>query len=162
LAERESKPIPEGWAINREGEITTDAKEALLGAVLPLAGHKGYGMALIIDILSGVLTGSAYGTKVGSFVPPDYSKPLDFGHILLAIDIDSFMEREEFNARLTDFISMIKESDPARGFSKILIPGEGRKERNSFSYQEGIKLQKSTLEKLKELCIKYKINQDIF
>lgn len=162
LAEREGKPIPEGWAINKEGQITTDAKEALLGAVLPLAGHKGYGMALIIDILSGVLTGSAYGTEVGSFVPPDYSKPLDFGHILLAINIESFMDRELFNKRLAHFISMIKESKPAHGFSEILIPGEGRMKRNAASYEKGIELQKSTVEKLKELCGKYHIEQDIF
>lgn len=162
LAEREGKPIPEGWAINKKGQITTDAREALLGAVLPLAGHKGYGMALIIDILSGVLTGAAYGVNVGSFVPPDFTKPLDFGHVLLAIDIDSFMDREEFNARLSHFISTIKESEPAQGFSRILIPGEGRYQRYITSSQEGIKLQKSTIEKLKELCDKYRIKQDIF
>lgn len=162
MAQREGKAIPHGWAINKEGHVTTDAQEALLGAVLPLAGHKGYGMALIIDILSGVLTGASYGQNVGSFVPPDFSKPLDFGHILIAIDIDSFMDREEFNERLSHLVTTIKGSDPAHGFSRILIPGEGRFERSTLAAQEGIKLENSTIEKLKELCSKYKINQDIF
>ncbi|MFZ7104867.1 MAG: Ldh family oxidoreductase [Peptococcaceae bacterium] len=161
LAEREGKPIPEGWAVNDKGQITTNAKEALLGAVLPMAKHKGYGLALIIEILAGVLTGAQYGVNLGSFVPPDYSKPLGFGHIIMAINIESFMDKTAFKARLADLVTMIKESPLAENFTEIMIPGENSSRRNITGQKEGIRLKETTAEILKGLCRKYQIPQDL-
>lgn len=158
LAEREGKKIPEGWAVNDKGQVTTDPKEALLGAVLPMAKHKGYGMALLIDILAGVLSGAQYGTNLGSFVPPDYSKPLGFGHVVMAIDIESFMNKEEFNERLKALVEMIKGSSPAEGFSEIFIPGERSYKNSQQALKEGVQLKETTIAKLKELCAKYQVS----
>jgi LDH2 family malate/lactate/ureidoglycolate dehydrogenase len=162
LAEREGKPIPEGWAVNNKGQITTDAKEALLGAVLPMAQHKGYGMAFMVEVLAGVLTGAQYGINLGSFVPPDYTKPLGFGHIIMAINIESFMTKDEFELRLKDLVKMIKESPRAEGFNEIFVPGEIEYRRNSQAQVEGVKLKETTLKILKDLCKKYHLEEDVF
>jgi len=162
LADREGKPIPEGWAVNDKGQITTNAKEALLGAVLPMAMHKGYGMAFIIEILAGVLTGAQYGTNLGSFVPPDYSKPLGFGHVIMAINIESFMDKKEFEIRLNDLVKMIKESPKAEGVNEIFAPGEIEYRRNTKAQNEGVNLKSSTVQLLKELCQKYNLGEDAF
>ncbi|MFZ5942614.1 MAG: Ldh family oxidoreductase [Bacillota bacterium] len=161
LADREGKPIPEGWAVNDKGQITTNAKEALLGAVLPMAQHKGYGMAFLVEVLSGVLTGAQYGVNLGSFVPPDYSKPLGFGHIIMAINIESFMDRKEFDSRLHDLVKMVKESPKAEGVNEIFVPGEIEYRRNSKAQTEGVNLKESTIQLLKDLCSKYNIREDI-
>lgn len=157
LAEREGKPIPEGWAVNEKGQITTNAKEALLGAVLPMAHHKGYGMAFLVEVLCGVLTGSQYGLNLGSFVPPDYSKPLGFGHIIIAINIESFMDKNEFAQRLADLAKMVKESPLAEGFGEIFLPGEIESRRRSKAQTEGLLLKDTTIQLLKGLCHKYNI-----
>jgi LDH2 family malate/lactate/ureidoglycolate dehydrogenase len=157
LAEREGKPIPEGWAVNDKGQVTTNAKEALLGAVLPMAHHKGYGMAFLIEVLCGVLSGAQYGTNLGSFVPPDFSRPLGFGHMIMAINIESFMDKKEFTQRLEDLTKMVKESPLAEGFSEILLPGEIEHRRNVKAEDEGLELKDSTLQLLKGLVSKYNI-----
>ncbi|KJS22691.1 MAG: hypothetical protein VR72_03920 [Clostridiaceae bacterium BRH_c20a] len=161
LADREGKPIPEGWAVNDKGQATTNAKEALLGAVLPMALHKGYGMAFMVEVLAGVLTGAQYGINLGSFVPPDYSKPLGFGHVIMAINIESFMDKTEFETRLNDLVKMVKESPKAEGVNEIFVPGEIEYRRNAKAQAEGVNLKVSTVQLLKELCQKYNLEGDI-
>lgn len=157
LAAREGKPIPRDWAINDHGEPTTDPIEALRGAVLPMSEHKGYGLAIMVDILAGVLTGAAFATKVGSLVPPDFSKPLDTGHLVMALDITKFMLLDEFYERLEEFVRMIKNSPLAVGFKEILLPGErGAREREKH-LKEGVYLEDTTLEGLKHLGQEYGI-----
>ncbi|GAW93916.1 Ldh family oxidoreductase [Calderihabitans maritimus] len=157
LAAREGKSIPEGWAVNKNGEPTTNAEEALLGAVLPLAEHKGYALAFMFDVLCGVLSGAAYGKNVGSFVPPDYSKPLDMGHFVMALDIEKFQPYEEYLRRLKDFASQIKTSKKAKGFDEIFIPGERSYQRYCENLKKGIFLPPQTLKMLRELSERYQI-----
>jgi LDH2 family malate/lactate/ureidoglycolate dehydrogenase len=126
-----------------------------LGAVLPLAQHKGYALAFMFDVLCGVLSGAAYGKDVGSFVPPDYSKPLNMGHFVLALDIEKFLPYDEFIKRLTDYVEQIKTSKKAVGFTEILIPGERSHLRYMENSQKGITLPPTTLKMLKELGEKY-------
>ncbi|HVU34674.1 MAG TPA: Ldh family oxidoreductase, partial [Opitutaceae bacterium] len=77
-AQKQGKPIPAGWALNRAGEPTTDAAEALLGTVLTMAGHKGYALALLVELLSGVLSGAAVGSAIGSMYK-NLDRPQDVG-----------------------------------------------------------------------------------
>lgn len=123
LATKERRTVPLDWGINRAGEPTSDPEEILEGALLPVAGPKGYALALIIDVLSGVLTGSLFGSSVRDMYE-DFGSPQGIGHFMLAIDISRFMDLMIWKARMDDMISSLKLSQPAEGFAAILLPGE--------------------------------------
>jgi LDH2 family malate/lactate/ureidoglycolate dehydrogenase len=99
LAAKNNDPIPEGWAITSEGLPTTDAKEALKGSVLPLGGPKGSGLAIMLDILTGVLTGAEFGAKMPRMY--DDPQPQRVGHMFSAISVEAFMPMTEFLSRMT-------------------------------------------------------------
>lgn len=122
-AQRQGKPIPLGWALDREGNPTTDAEEALLGTVLAMAGHKGYALALMVEIFSGVLSGAAVGPAIGSMYK-DLDRPQDVGHFFWLLDISAFMEIQTFIERIDTAIDDIKNCRKRPGFEEILIPGE--------------------------------------
>ncbi|KYH30681.1 Ldh family oxidoreductase [Neomoorella mulderi] len=122
LAALKNEKIPYGWANDSAGNPTQDPLEALKGAMMPIGGHKGYGMALAIDLLAGVLTGSSFGPWVKN--QEDVSSPQNVGHFFVAIDIDKFMPVEDFKNRVDALIERIKSSRLATGCEKIYIPGE--------------------------------------
>ncbi|MEW6622708.1 MAG: Ldh family oxidoreductase [Bacillota bacterium] len=158
LAAREGREIPENWAVDNDGRPTTNAQEALLGAVLPLAQHKGYALAFMFDVLSAVLSGAAYGKNVGSFVPPDYSKPLNFGHFILALDINKILKYDDFLMRLKDYVKQLKTCKKAQGFQEILVPGEIESKKYEENLVYGVNLSDTTVEILRKLGEKYKID----
>lgn len=120
-AKERGQQIPSGWAIDATGLPTTDPQAALDGLILPMAGHKGYAISFMMDVVSGVLTGSSYGTDVvGPYVPDRRS---GCGHLVLAIDIGAIMPPDEFAARMDDYIATIK-SCPTADDAEILVPGE--------------------------------------
>jgi LDH2 family malate/lactate/ureidoglycolate dehydrogenase len=142
-AAKTGDPIPLGWAVDADGAPTTDAAAALKGAVLPMAGPKGYALALAVEILAGVLTGAAFGPHVG-WMYDDGDKPVDIGHAFLALDVKAFMPLEQFQARLDGMIAEIKAVPPAAGSAGIRIPGE-RKRQNAKRRAAGIPLPESVV-----------------
>lgn len=134
LAEREGRKIPEGWAINIEGQSTTDPKEALLGSVLPMAEHKGYGLALIMEMLSSVLVGGLPGYSLGMLMPPQLDRPLGTTNLVTAINIKSFIEWEHFQNALENLLTTIKSS--AKENETIFIPGE----RSEKTYKKNVEI----------------------
>ena len=98
LARNKRLPIPLGWAINAAGEPTTDPQEAIDGIILPMAEHKGYAIAAMVDMLSGVLTGSGFLSAVHS--PYKTAEKSNCGHLMIALDIAAFQPLAEFNARM--------------------------------------------------------------
>ncbi|MCL6612056.1 MAG: Ldh family oxidoreductase [Peptococcaceae bacterium] len=151
LAAKEGKPIPEGWAIDGQGRPTTDPRAALEGAVLPMAGPKGYAMALAVEILSGVLSGSAYGPRVG-WIYDDSTEPVDIGHFFLAVDIDKLMPLDRFLDRMNHMVREIKSSPRAEGIEEIFIPGERRFNTAERRSREGIPVSGQLLEELNRLA----------
>ena len=122
LAASRGEPIPEGWALTADGAPTTDAAEGVLGLVLPMAGHKGYAITFLIDVLSGALTGSGVGTDVhGPYEPAARSRA---GHLFLAIDPAALGERSEYEARVQQLIDQVKGAPLAQGFDEVCYPGE--------------------------------------
>jgi LDH2 family malate/lactate/ureidoglycolate dehydrogenase len=123
LAAKENMPIPEGWAIDTEGKPTTDAQAALAGSVLPFAGPKGYGIALMNDILAGILSSSNFGNQI-----PDLYRNLvdiqNIGAFIQLTDIESFLPIPNFYSRMETLIEDLKSMKPAQGVSEIFIPGE--------------------------------------
>ncbi len=120
-AKERGQRLPEGWAIDASGFPTTDPQAALDGVILPMAGHKGYAISFMMDVLSGVLTGSSFATDiVGPYVP---DKRSGCGHLVMAINIDAIMPRAEFEERMDTLITTIKAGPTAPG-AEIVVPGE--------------------------------------
>lgn len=117
--EREGKPIPLGWASDYDGKPTTDASKAF--ALTPIAAHKGYGLAVMVDALSTMLSGAAFGTDIGLF---SKLEPENTGFFLTIIDPSKFMPIEEFKKNSDKYVRMMKDSRKAEGFDEIFMPGE--------------------------------------
>lgn len=123
LAATKGQPIPVGWAQDKRGRPTTNAQDALEGSVLPMGGHKGYALAFMIDVLSGILTGSGFGRQIGHLYG-DLDKPQNVGHLIGAIDIERFVPINEFHERLDQMIDQVKTGPLADWADEILVPGE--------------------------------------
>ena len=122
LAKNRGEPIPDTWALTADGAPTTDPAEGVLGVVLPMAGHKGYAITFLVDVLSGALTGSGVGTEVhGPYEPEAGSRA---GHLFLAIDPAALGERADFEARVQRLIDEVKDVPLAEGFDEVFYPGE--------------------------------------
>lgn len=137
LAAQRGEPIPEGLALDRDGRPTTDAAEAFEGVCLPFGGVKGSVLATLMDLLSGVLTGAAYGGDVKNPYL-DQSGPQDVGHLFFAIRPDLFLSLEDFGARMDDFHARVKDLPPADGFDEVLLPGEPERRCEERRRREGI------------------------
>jgi LDH2 family malate/lactate/ureidoglycolate dehydrogenase len=122
LAENRGEPIPETWALTADGAPTTDPAQGVLGVLLPMAGHKGYAIAFLMDVLSGALTGSAVGTGVHG--PYEAGERSGCGHLFLALDPEAFGDRAGYEARVGQLIDDVKTVPLAQGFDEVFYPGE--------------------------------------
>ena len=134
-----------------DGEPTTDAAAALAGTVLTMAGHKGYALALMVEIFSSVLSGAAVGPAIGSMYK-NMDRKQDVGHFFCLLDIAAFMDVTEFKRRLDQAIDDIKSCRRRPGVAEILIPGERSQQKARQNLAEGIALDEATLKELKVLC----------
>ncbi|KAK9452694.1 putative oxidoreductase YjmC [Dipodascopsis uninucleata] len=119
---RRGEKIPETWALDANGEPTDDPAEALKGVMLAMAGPKGSGLAIMMDVFSGVLSGSAFAGHVTN--PYDPSKAADVGHFLIAIKPDLFMSLDEFKERMDYLYNRTVGVELRPGFDRIYFPGE--------------------------------------
>ena len=117
------KPLPEGWALDKDGKPTTDPDEGMSGLVLPMAGFKGYAISMLIDIFAGLMSGAAYLNKVGRFYSEDGSS-MNVGFYMTVIDPVAVCG-EEYHTEMAEYVERIKNSRAAEG-SKIALPGEDR------------------------------------
>jgi len=146
MAIKEGKAIPRDWALNKEGEPTTDPQEALQGILLPIGGYKGYGITLMMDLLTGVLANSAFGPRVrGTDVVSDIA---GVGHSFMALNIVAFDRMDAFKARMDAYIDEIKGSRKAKGVSEIYLPGELEFMKERERRQQGIPLPLKVVEDL--------------
>jgi len=153
---REGKEIPLGWAIDADGNPTTDAARALVGAVLPFAGHKGSGIAIMVDVLCGILNQGV----TSKHVREDKSTGPNVGHTMIAIDIVAFEDPAEFDARMKAFVAELKAADKAPGVQEILVPGELEAQRQVYNQAHGIKMGRGAFTELCETCQAYGITED--
>jgi LDH2 family malate/lactate/ureidoglycolate dehydrogenase len=142
--------IPTGWAIDNQGAPTTDPASALSGLLLPMAGHKGYAIAFMMDVLSGVLTGSSFGTGVSG--PQQARRRSGAGHLVLALEIEAFLPLEEFNRRMEQLIGEVKSVPLAQGFDEVFFPGEVEDRSSARLQREGIELPAGTVADLERLA----------
>lgn len=150
LAKQKGQTIPLGWAINSAGEPTTDPAEAIAGLILPMAEHKGYAIAMMMDVLSGVLTGSSFGSGISG--PYQFDKRSGCGHLMIVLNIAAFQPIDQFSERMEKLIAEIKSVPLAKGFDEVFYPGELEARNNILNRQHGIRLASDTLEDLKQVA----------
>ena len=158
-AQKKQQPIPEGWALNRHGEPTTDAQEALLGTVLTMAGHKGYALALMVEVFSSVLSGAAIGPEIGSMYK-DLDRKQNVGHFFCLLNISAFINLADFKKRIDETIDRIKSSKKRPGVEEILIPGERSLRNVQVNEARGITVSDETLAELAQWCMRLNIPFD--
>ena len=148
VAARTGKKIPQGVALDKFGKPTTDAKKALSGVQLPIAGFKGSGLAWMVDILSGVLTGGNHSGKVRDPFD-DFSGPQNIGHLFLVMKPNLFVGN--YSQRIKENIKRIKKLPKLKGVKKIYYPGENKYSRYISNLKKNILIPKNILEDLEKL-----------
>ncbi|WP_426958348.1 Ldh family oxidoreductase [Muricoccus radiodurans] len=142
LARQKGLPIPDHWAIDADGRRTTDPVEALKGVILPMAEHKGYAIATMVDVLSGVLSGSGILGEVSS--PYQKDKVSRSGHLIIALNIAAFQPLDAFNARMEHMIAELKSVPRAEGVEEIFYPGELEARNEVRHARDGLALPEQT------------------
>lgn len=146
LAQKLGKSIPEGWALDRDGKPTTDPAAGRAGSLIPIGGPKGSGMAIMVEILSGILSGSGCGPHLHDLY--EFDAPQGVGHFLGAIDIGHFLDLESFKSNLSSMIQEIKGLRLADGFQEILMPGERGLRQLEESSRNGIEIPDAVYQEL--------------
>lgn len=150
LARNRQLPIPLGWAINSDGAPTTDPQEAIDGIILPMAEHKGYAIATMVDMLSGVLTGSGFLSKVHS--PYKTAEKSNCGHLMVAMNIEAFQPLAQFHARMDEFLGEIKSVPLAEGHDEVFYPGEIEANNDARNRRDGLRLPQDTVADLQRIA----------
>jgi len=148
VAAKVGDKIPEGVALDKYGKPTIDAKKALAGVQLPIAGFRGSGLAWMVDILSGVLTGGNHGGKVKDPFD-DFSGPQNIGHLFITIKPNLFVGN--YSKRIKENIKRIKRLPKIRGVKEILYPGQSKYQRYKKNLNRKINIPKNVAEDLKLL-----------
>ena len=146
----QGRALPEGWALDGEGLPTTDPHGyPHVGTLLPMAGHKGYGLALLVEILTGVLGGGDFGRTVRGWITGQ--PPVNQSHAFIAINVDAFEPIAEFKRRMDELIRQIRSAAKAKGANRIYLPGEKEWEYRGRALVEGIPLPHDVLASLRGL-----------
>jgi len=148
VAARNNKKIPEGVALDQFGKPTTNAKKALKGVQLPIASFRGSGLAWMVDILSGVLTG---GNHAGRVKDPfdDFTGPQNIGHLFITFKTNLFVK--DFNKRIKDNIKKVKRLPKIKGIKEIMYPGQNKYQRLKLNSKKEIKISEITKRDLENL-----------
>lgn len=147
-AKRRGEKIPLDWALDSEGRRTDDPEAALGGVMLPMGGPKGSALAIMMDVFSGVLSGSAFAGHVTG--PYDPSKPADVGHFLVAIKPDLFMSLDDFRDRMQYLYDRVVGSEKMAGVDRIYFPGEIEQLAQKEREETGIPLVQAEIDALNE------------
>jgi LDH2 family malate/lactate/ureidoglycolate dehydrogenase len=150
LAAERGEPIPEGWAAAADGTPTTDPAAAIGGLIQPMAGAKGYVISFMMDVLAGVLTGSAFGDAVVG--PYDPHRRSGAGHLLIVIDVAATGDPAEFASRMEQLVDQTRAGELAAWSDAILVPGELEDRSRAAKERDGIRLAPATWAALRDLA----------
>ena len=139
FASKNNQKLPIGVALDKFGKPTIDANDALKGVQLPIAGFRGSGLAWMVDILSGVLTGSNHSGKVKDPFE-DFSGPQNIGHLFITFKTNLFVK--DYNKRIKDNIKKVKRLPKVKGIKEIMYPGQNKYKRYEMNLKKGIKISK--------------------
>lgn len=157
LAAKKGAPIPSDWGMDREGNPTDDPGEVLQHGFLQWAGgYKGFGLATMVEILGGVLSGGLFGLSVPALVNFGQD-PLIANGFYLAIDIQRFMPLDDFHSKVDTLVQNVRSSKPATGVERVYIAGEPEFERKQRRLEEGIPLSSAVFQELESLSQQYEV-----
>jgi len=148
-AERRGETIPLGYALDAQGRPTTDPKAALGGVVLPIGGYKGSGLAMLMDIFGGVISGANYGGEVGDQYKV-YDRPQDVGHFFLAMRPDLFVPEADYRNRMDTLIERVHGCRTAQGVDEVLVAGEPELRHEAERRRRGIPYSANEVAALQE------------
>jgi LDH2 family malate/lactate/ureidoglycolate dehydrogenase len=165
VAVRKNEFVPKGWIVDKHGQDTTDPAAMIDGgAQLPLGsqkemgGHKGYALASMVDILCGLLSGANWGPFVPPFALrqaiPDRSVGRGIGHFFGAMDIEGFIDKNEFKKQIDQWIRVFRATKPAPGTNGPLIPGDPEREAEALRSKQGIPLLQPVVDDLLDISEK--------
>lgn len=144
-ARSKGREIPDTWAVDADGAPTTDPNQ--VKGLLPIAGPKGYGLMMMVDILAGVLLGLPFGRNVTSMYA-DLHASRNLGHTYIIIDPERFVGLEEFKKNISQTMEDLSGIRPATGFDRVQYPGQGSNERYANNLVEGVDIPVSIIEYL--------------
>lgn len=148
LAAQEGREIPSSWAVDAEGRPTTDPEAAIAGLLLPIGLHKGYGLALMVDVLTGVLAGGGFGRRVNGLYA-DVAVPNDAAHLFVALDLAAFGSADAFTERVATLAADVTGARRAPGVERVYLPGELAAERRAAAARDGVALDPGTIDALR-------------
>lgn len=155
IYEKKGQLLPQGWALDKDGNDTTDPAAAIKGILLPMGGHKGYALAMAVDAVSALLSGACLSCESASVFSS--TEPANTGHFVVAIDIAHFLPVTEFETRAQGWFDRIKASRPRPGFS-IMIPGEPETKKRAAA-GETVSILSETLATVEEYHRKYAVQK---
>ena len=147
LASKLGKSIPPTWALDEQGRPTEDPDAGLGGSLMPVGGHKGSGLALVVGILGGFLAGSAFGTGLGDIF--DMTRPQRLGHLVLAMEIGACRPVPEFVQAMEEMIRDLKSTPRVEGVDEIYMPGELEMQRREQRLRHGFPVSRVVLDEVK-------------
>ncbi len=156
VAKDNNKKIPDSWALDRQGKTTTNPSEAIRGSLLPMAGHKGYGLAMAVEILSAFLSGSLPSFQVESWLQQT-EKPCNASFSIIVINIASLGDVDTFKKHMKIWVDLLTGSDVREGFKKIYYPGQIEEENYQSRLKSGIPLCACDYEMFNRLSGKFNI-----
>jgi len=160
-AQEVGKKVPNDWIVDKEGMPTTDPNAFIDGgAMVPMAGHKGYGLALFIEVLAAVLTGAGITQEVPSWIE-EQPKHVNQGHAFIAIDVSKIMPLPEFKARMDRMIREIKSAPKAKNADRIYLPGEMEWERREIALKQGMQLPDHVIVSLTEMAQEWGLEPEL-
>ncbi len=150
---KRGETIPDTWATDKDGRPTTEPKSALDGFLLPIGGHKGYGLALVVDLFAGLLSNAAYLTHVKSWVDAP-EEPQNLGHFFILMDTRRLGSTEWLTQRMMDFAAILHDSAPADARHPVVVPGEIELKKMARQRETGIVLDESVVSLLRQYASK--------
>ena len=150
---KRGEPMPEGWMIDREGRPLTDPRRAHEGFLMPIGGHKGYGLALIVGLLAGTLQGAAMGRDVVDF-NADHVTPTNTGQAILVIDLAAFGGAGPFKSAVDALVRDIRNSERLPGVERIWLPGEQSHGRRAAYEKSGVPVAAALVDDLDQLAVR--------
>lgn len=151
--------IPLDWGVNRQGHPTDRPEEIMDGGMLlPIGGHKGFGLAVIFDLLCGPLIGGASSWGVAGLALPEFNRPQDVGHLFMALDVARFRSLPEFLAEVDRYVDMVHSTPCAPGVERLYVPGEIEFDTADARRRDGIPLDAHVLTGLEALAREFSLD----
>ncbi len=148
------RALEDGWAVDGDGHPTADPLAA--AALTPSGGYKGYGLALMVEILCSLLTGMPFGRHITPMFPADGAKR-SIGHVLMAIDVSRFQDVQSFKTRMKELLTELRGQPPAPGFDRVLVANDPEKEHYRVRSKTGIPVRTAELEEFRRIAEQLKM-----